>query len=263
MEIDNNHRPPAWYSPEWYAQVMEMNIQQRIFGATADAQPLVKTQKDGIKFKFHGHEGVMTMVKALSMKWRFNVECSTIEQRFEVVEIYAKPRPVCILTIRVRFVNIDKPEDYVDSVMVGYGIDESDKGPGKAVSYALKMALLKTFMIYDGEKLDNEMFCYEHEQEEKKFNDAKQRWGQLAKKLKLDMKEEAARLKREYGDPPSLEGILIDCDEMEQEIAKAKNMASKKDDTPPYVIPSSEVDRITDEDEYENNKGNKGPQFGE
>lgn len=246
MQIDDNHRPPTFYSDEWYAQVEKLNIHQRIFGAMADAQPLTKQKKDGIKFAFHGHEGVSTMIKALAMKWRFIVETSVTDHRLEVMEIYGKARPLCILNVRVRFVNIDNPEDSTESLAVGYGVDESDKGPGKAQSYALKMALLKTFLIYDGEKLDNELFCYEHEREEKKFNDAKQEWAQLVKKLELNMKEEGARLKREYGDPPTLEGIQIDCDEMKAEIAK---MAGKKNgkanerpkDLHPSVIHSSEV----------------------
>jgi hypothetical protein len=247
MQIDDNHRPPTFYSDEWYAQVEKLNIQQRIFGAMADAQPLAKTAKDGIKFKFHGHEGVSTMIKALAMKWRFIVETSVLDHRLEVMEIYGKPRPLCILTVRVRFVNIDSPTDFMEVQATGYGVDESDKGPGKAQSYALKMALLKTFLIYDGEKLDNELFCYEHEREEKRYNDAKQEWAQLVKKLKFDMKEEAARLKREYGDPPTLEAIQIDCDEMKAELAK---MAAKKNSKPAAPVQHDYSDLLDDQPSF-------------
>lgn len=227
---------PYEYESEWFDLVSKMNIHQRIHGAMTDAKPVAKTQKDGIKFKFHGHEGVSAMVKALAEKWRFVIEASVIERELQVLELYGKPRPLCVLTVRVRFVNIDNPMDRMEAVTVGYGVDESDKGPGKALSYAIKMAELKTFSIHDGEKLDNEEFCYEHEREEKrikedkaKYNEAKQEWAQLVKALKLTMTEEGARLKREYGDPPTLEGIQIDCDEMKAELAK---MASKKNGKP-------------------------------
>lgn len=53
--------------------------------------------------------------------------------------------------IGVRYVNIDKPEEYVEVEAFGYGIDPSDKGPGKAVSYAVKYALLKTFCLETGD----------------------------------------------------------------------------------------------------------------
>lgn len=55
------------------------------------------------------------------------------------------------VTILVRFVNVDKPEECVEVESFGYGIDPQDKGPGKAVSYAFKYALLKTFCLETGD----------------------------------------------------------------------------------------------------------------
>jgi hypothetical protein len=265
---------PYSYPQEWFDLVSKLNIHQRIHGAMADIQPLEKTKKDGIKFAFHGHEAVTATVKGLAEKWRFCVESTVLEHKFEVTEIYGKPRMLCILHVAVRFINIDNPLESTEILSIGYGVDESDKGPGKALSYAVKMALLKTFLVYDGEKLDNEAYCYQHEREEKQlkqdkeqYDKAKKEWGALVKALSLDVKEEAARLKREYGDPPTLEGIQIDCDEMQAEIDKAaKTKNDKLNERPkglhPSVIHSSEL-RHTAEDEYENNKGNKGPVFGE
>lgn len=45
------------------------------------------------------------------------------------------------------FINADKPSERIETEWYGYGIDTSDKGVGKAVSYAYKYALLKTFML--------------------------------------------------------------------------------------------------------------------
>lgn len=53
--------------------------------------------------------------------------------------------------LAVRFVNIDKPEDYIDVPACGYGIDSQDKGPGKAISYAVKYALLKALGLETGD----------------------------------------------------------------------------------------------------------------
>lgn len=58
--------------------------------------------------------------------------------------------------IQVTFVNIDEPSDNVSVGCFGYGIDPSDKGPGKAVSYAIKYALLKTFCLETGDDPDND-----------------------------------------------------------------------------------------------------------
>jgi hypothetical protein len=56
----------------------------------------------------------------------------------------------------VRFVNIDEPADWIDVQSFGYGIDESDKGPGKAMSYAVKYALLKALGMETGDDPDLE-----------------------------------------------------------------------------------------------------------
>jgi len=53
--------------------------------------------------------------------------------------------------VEVDFVNIDKPEEKITVPMFGFGIDPQDKGPGKAISYAVKYALLKAFSLETGD----------------------------------------------------------------------------------------------------------------
>ena len=60
------------------------------------------------------------------------------------------------LDVVVRFVNIDNAADYLDVQVTGYGCDSGDKGPGKAMSYAVKYALLKALGLETGEDADNE-----------------------------------------------------------------------------------------------------------
>lgn len=52
----------------------------------------------------------------------------------------------------VKFVNIDNPEDHISVDGVGYGVDNQDKGPGKAYSYLVKQCLLKAFLLQAGER---------------------------------------------------------------------------------------------------------------
>lgn len=58
--------------------------------------------------------------------------------------------------LEVTFVNIDQPTDKLSVFYWGYGIDTSDKGIGKAVSYAFKYALLKTFVLETGDDPDQD-----------------------------------------------------------------------------------------------------------
>lgn len=51
----------------------------------------------------------------------------------------------------VRFVNIDNPVDVMDVHSYGFGIDSQDKGPGKAMSYLVKYALLKATGLETGD----------------------------------------------------------------------------------------------------------------
>lgn len=56
-------------------------------------------------------------------------------------------------SVSLKFVNIDKPDDciVIDCAGFGHGIDPQDKGPGKAMSYAYKYALLKVFALETGD----------------------------------------------------------------------------------------------------------------
>jgi hypothetical protein len=54
-------------------------------------------------------------------------------------------------TYRVSFVNMETPEERVDVEIESHALDEGDKAPGKALSYAVKYALLKIFNIETGE----------------------------------------------------------------------------------------------------------------
>lgn len=48
-------------------------------------------------------------------------------------------------------VDIDDPETFFTVKMAGHGEDHGDKGPGKSISYATKVLLLKLFNIETGE----------------------------------------------------------------------------------------------------------------
>jgi hypothetical protein len=61
-----------------------------------------------------------------------------------------------IANIQVEFVNIDNPEDKITVNYFGYGVDKSDKGPGKAISYAVRYAILKVLCLETGDDPEND-----------------------------------------------------------------------------------------------------------
>ena len=53
-----------------------------------------------------------------------------------------------------RFVNVDKPEEFIDIVSFSVGLDSGDKGDGKAMTYGDKYALMKAYKISTGDDPD-------------------------------------------------------------------------------------------------------------
>ena len=53
-----------------------------------------------------------------------------------------------------RFVNVDNPTEYTETMVFSEGIDTQDKGSGKAMTYADKYALMKAYKISTGEDPD-------------------------------------------------------------------------------------------------------------
>lgn len=53
-----------------------------------------------------------------------------------------------------RFVNTEKPDEYVETTVFAEGIDSQDKGAGKAMTYADKYALMKMYKISTGDDPD-------------------------------------------------------------------------------------------------------------
>ena len=57
----------------------------------------------------------------------------------------------------IQFVNIDEPEQIVSVRVEAHANDHGDKAPGKALSYAVKAAMLKLFSIETGESEESRL----------------------------------------------------------------------------------------------------------
>lgn len=66
-----------------------------------------------------------------------------------------------------RFVNVDKPEEYIETTTFAEGIDAQDKGSGKAMTYGDKYALMKAYKISTGDDPDQKASEDTHYTQEK------------------------------------------------------------------------------------------------
>ena len=55
-----------------------------------------------------------------------------------------------------KFVNMDKPDEFIETTVYGDGLDTGDKAPGKAMTYADKYALMKAYKLSTGDDPDKE-----------------------------------------------------------------------------------------------------------
>lgn len=133
----------------------KLNIHQKILGIMSELNYIEKGDKTvNGQYRFVSHDQVSARIHPLLVKNRVTViptcEEVTVEGNKTTVKVY------------VTFVNADDPSDKFTSTWYGQGIDPGDKGIGKAVSYAFKYAMLKTFILETGDDPDNTANpCYE------------------------------------------------------------------------------------------------------
>jgi len=138
-----------------------LNVHQRINAIMAEweyvkKEKVIKNKKGEVMFTVTGHDDVTSLVHPLLVKYGINVIPTFQEMTPQILKIdyYGKEQIVNRERLDVKFlwINIDKPEDFFEQDWSAYGCDDSDKGPGKAISYAQRYAILKTLHIETGEK---------------------------------------------------------------------------------------------------------------
>lgn len=126
-----------------------LNIYQRIKAIMAEEDYIQKSEKKvANQYRFVSHDSVTALFHKQFVKHGVVVlpTVKTCRQDGNRTEV----------ELEVKFVNCDEPTDFFTIMAIGYGIDTSDKGPGKAVSYAYKYALLKVFAMETGDDPDQD-----------------------------------------------------------------------------------------------------------
>jgi len=124
------------------------SLLQRMSAVQSEVDYIQKERKQGMRYTIVSHDAVTAKVRPILVKhgvFYFPMRCARTQMgnRTEV-------------DMTTRFVNVDDATDFIDVQTSGYGIDDQDKGPGKAISYAVKYALLKALGLETGDDPDLE-----------------------------------------------------------------------------------------------------------
>lgn len=124
------------------------NIHQRLAAAMQKVTYIQKEKKQGMRYSIVSHDAVTAKVRPALLEAGviYHVSSLSFEQLGNRTQCH----------VVVSFVNVDDPREKLETQSFGYGIDDQDKGPGKAMSYAVKYALLKTLGLETGDDPDHE-----------------------------------------------------------------------------------------------------------
>lgn len=141
------------------------NIYEKLSAISTELSTVAKNLEVQVtqssKYKAVGEADVLRAVKPLEAKHRVYsypvdreiIDSGTLETVFNnntKKQLYMRVKTT------YRFVNMDKPAEFIDIIAYGDGLDSGDKAPGKALTYADKYALLKAYKIVTGDDPDQE-----------------------------------------------------------------------------------------------------------
>ena len=140
-----------------------MNIYEKMSAITEEITAVAKNLNVGWgknQYKAVGEADVLAAVKPIEAKhgvYSYPVSRQIIDTSV-LTSVKADGSETRQIFMRIeviyRFVNVEKPEEYIDIITYGDGVDAQDKAPGKAMTYADKYALLKAYKIITGEDPD-------------------------------------------------------------------------------------------------------------
>lgn len=143
-----------------------MNIYEKLLNITNEIATVNKNLIVGegkSQYKAVGEADVLKAVKELEFKhkiYSYPKERRVIDSQILLTEktykdeVTKSTKQFLRVETVYRFVNIEKPEEFIDVTTYGDGIDAQDKAPGKAMTYSDKYALLKAYKMITGDDPD-------------------------------------------------------------------------------------------------------------
>lgn len=152
-----------------------MNIYEKLLNITNEIATVNKNLVVGegkSQYKAVGEADVLKAVKELEYKYKIysfpysrkivDNQILVTEKVFEnynkeTTETQRSTKQFLRIETTYRFINIEKPEEFIDVITYGDGIDSQDKAPGKAMTYSDKYALLKAYKMITGDDPDQNL----------------------------------------------------------------------------------------------------------
>lgn len=157
-----------------------MNIYEKLSKVTEEITAVAKNLNVGYgksSYKAVGEADVLAAVKPAEIKYgvySFPASREIVDSAvLTSVDKDGNEKRQLFMRVKTvyRFVNMEKPDEYVDMVTYGDGVDPGDKAPGKAMTYADKYGLLKAYKIITGDDPDQKasetLKAFERKAEEK------------------------------------------------------------------------------------------------
>lgn len=143
-----------------------MNIYEKLACITSELSAVAKNLQVGegrSSYKAVGEADVLAAVKPLEAKYKVysypvsrritESDIITTKKTYNGQESESSKVFMRVETV-YRFVNIEKPDEFIEMTTYGDGWDAADKAPGKAMTYGDKYALLKAYKIITGDDPD-------------------------------------------------------------------------------------------------------------
>ena len=135
-----------------------LNIYQRLNNVMKSVQYVQKDSSisgGGANYKAVSHDQVVSVIRQALVDNGIVIFPNQTSGEFLVMRDLSATPPIKMGlysgTYEVNFVNIDDGNDKVTATVQAHASDNGDKAPGKAMSYAVKTAMLKVLSLETGE----------------------------------------------------------------------------------------------------------------
>lgn len=124
-------------------EIQKMNLFEKMMNLTNEVEAVKKNGMIMGKIPTVTEPDVLAAVK--SKEYVYRVYSYPFDR-----EVITQGNGMLKIKTTYRFVNVDNPNEFIDMISFGYGVENDDKAPGKALSYSDKYALLKAYKMITG-----------------------------------------------------------------------------------------------------------------